>query len=206
MASTGECDGNAAVLVMAGTPKSEVTCLWGWLGRLSRVSEKSVWYPPGLDELEGPCFPPLPHWVGRLWNLPAPQLHEGLAATWACGACGGLHCVAAAGPRAPGLPPRGRGLRPFGPRVCVCGGVLRQASSQSPRNRRWGGSARRRLENPRARCFFDSSPTSFTESRPKPKGDCALKFGEKQIKRPSRICEPRGVIFKAWSAGASDAA
>lgn len=58
---------------------------------------------------------PSPHRAGRLWNLPAPPARGGLEAAGARGACFGLHCVAAVGPRDPGRSPRGRGLRLRGP-------------------------------------------------------------------------------------------
>lgn len=74
-------------------------------------------YPPLPYKFESPRSPPLPHWAGRFWNLPAPSLRRGLAAAGLRGAFGGLHCVAAVGPRTPCLSPRGRGLRPLGPRV-----------------------------------------------------------------------------------------
>lgn len=125
MASTGECGGNAAAPALAGTPKLGTAGLWGWPGQLSGVSENSVMYPPRTDGLEDPRSSPLPHWVGRLWNLPAPPPYGGLAA------------------RAPGLPPRGRGLRPSGPR-----GGWRSVRPRAEHPETGGGGAQRRLQKP----------------------------------------------------------
>lgn len=178
MASTGECGGNAAALALAGTPKSGTARLWGWPGQLSGVSEKSVMYPPRTDELEGPRSSPLPHRVGRLWNLPAPPPYGGLAAAGARGACGGLHCVAAVRPRTPGLPPRGRGLRPSGPR-----GGWRSVRPRAGHPETGGGVPRggSRVPGLAALTFLPL----YTERRPKPVGHSASlrSPGRKQMKK-----------------------
>lgn len=89
------------------------------------------------------------------------------------GACRGLHCVAAGRPRAPGHPPRGRGLRPPGPRVGVRGG-LGKAWSLTPLNRRWGGSmaAGEAAETP----LLQTTPHHF-------QGRDSSRRGEKQINK-----------------------
>lgn len=183
MASTGECGGNAAATATARAPGSGAARLRGWSGRLSVASERGVRSPPRPDELKSPLYPPLPHRAGRFWNLPAPPPRGGLAAARARGASGGLHCVTV-GPRAPGRPPRGRGLQPLGPRVVA------RSARPGARHPETGGGWR---ERPRAR-RPSLAPPPLSGRRPEPEGESAAPRsarGRRMHKNGRRVREPR---------------
>lgn len=144
MASTGECGGTAVAPATAGMPKVGTRLSLGAAETTECSSQEGCEVPPRPDELEGPRSPllpsPPPTAQASSGTFRRPPARGELAAAGARGPYCGLHCAATVRPRAPGCPPRGRGLRSRAPRGGG-GGRLGRALSPAPRNGAGGGAS-----------------------------------------------------------------